>query len=238
MSLRVLIGCEFSGIVCEAFNAQDSVRAWSCDYEPREDGRYENHLDGDVLPRIRTTSPDSENWNLIGLHYTCTYFCNSGVRWLYKRHADGRSGHSHEIEPVRWEKMVESAKEFANLWKAAVDSGAAVYFENPTMHSYAASEIDKALRGWKGPSPFADRQAIDPRGFGHPETKKTWLHLHKLPHLTETNRVYNEAAALTKGQRARVHYASPGPNRWKERSRTLPGIAAAMAAQWTAHLIK
>lgn len=69
-------------------------------------------------------------------------------------------------------------------------------------------------------------QIIQPWQFGHGETKATCLWLKNLPKLTPTN--------IVEGREARVHKASPGPNRWKERSRTLPGIADAMADQWGA----
>lgn len=67
-------------------------------------------------------------------------------------------------------------------------------------------------------------QIIQPWQFGHGETKATCLWLEELPLLTPTN--------IVDGRASRVHYCSPGPDRWKERSRTLPGIADAMAEQW------
>jgi hypothetical protein len=68
-------------------------------------------------------------------------------------------------------------------------------------------------------------QIIQPWMFGHGEVKATCLWLKNLPLLTPTN--------IVNGREARVHRMSPGPNRWKERSRTLPGIAAAIADQWS-----
>ena len=67
-------------------------------------------------------------------------------------------------------------------------------------------------------------QIIQPWQYGHGETKATCLWLKGLPPLEPTD--------IVDGRQPRVHHASPGPDRWKERSRTLPGIAAAMAAQW------
>jgi hypothetical protein len=67
-------------------------------------------------------------------------------------------------------------------------------------------------------------QIIQPWQFGHGETKATCLWLKNLPKLEPTN--------IVEGRSPRVHHASPSPDRWKDRSRTLPGIAAAMAAQW------
>jgi hypothetical protein len=68
-------------------------------------------------------------------------------------------------------------------------------------------------------------QIIQPWQFGHGETKATCLWLKGLPKLTPTN--------IVEGREARVHRMSPGPDRWKERSRTFTGIAAAMADQWS-----
>lgn len=69
-------------------------------------------------------------------------------------------------------------------------------------------------------------QIIQPWQFGHGETKATCLWLKGLPKLVPTN--------IVEGREARVHKMPPGPDRWKERSRTYPGIASAMARQWSA----
>lgn len=68
-------------------------------------------------------------------------------------------------------------------------------------------------------------QIVQPWMFGHGETKATCLWLKNLPSLIPTD--------IVEGREARVHKMSPGPNRWKERSRTMVGIAEAMADQWT-----
>jgi len=230
---RALIGCEFSGAVRREMRAV-GVDCYSCDLLPAEDGSP-FHLVGDALSYLNGERGDewrAETWDLIGLHYTCTLFCNSGVRWLYRKNPHG-SGHTHEREETRWSAMRANAKELAAIWCAAVKGGARVYFENPTMHSHAAIEIERAVNelgeNWNvGPSQF-----IQPFDFGHPESKKTGLWLHNLPPLTPTKIVRNEMALLPKKQATRVHFASPGPDRWKERSRTLPGTAKAMASQWT-----
>lgn len=67
-------------------------------------------------------------------------------------------------------------------------------------------------------------QVVQPWMFGHGETKATCLWLKGLPKLAPTN--------VVEGREARVHRMPPGPNRWKERSRTYAGIAIAMADQW------
>jgi site-specific DNA-cytosine methylase len=67
-------------------------------------------------------------------------------------------------------------------------------------------------------------QIIQPWQFGHGETKATCLWLKGLPKLAPSN--------VVEGREARVHRMPPGPDRWKERSRTYSGVAEAMAAQW------
>ncbi len=231
--MKVLIACEFSGVVRRAFRERGHD-AWSCDRLPAEDGSP-FHIQGDALTAIirgcpqEHEGPDTkrEKWNLIGIHYTCTFFCNSGVQWLYVKNPHG-SGRTHEYDVDRLLKMDEAAVELARIWTAAITTGAKVYFENPVMHSHAAVRIERHCPSWSvGPS-----QWIEPCDYGHPETKKTGLWLHRLPNLIPTAIVRNEMAKLAQKDRAKVHYASPGKDRWKERSRTLPGIASAMAQQW------
>lgn len=82
--------------------------------------------------------------------------------------------------------------------------------ENPIPHKY-------------GRLPRYD-QIIQPWQYGHGETKATCLWLKGLPPLVPTN--------IVSGRVARIHRMPPGPNRWKERSKTYEGIAAAMSAQW------
>lgn len=67
-------------------------------------------------------------------------------------------------------------------------------------------------------------QYVQPWWFGHGETKMTGLWLKNLPKLQPTNEV--------DGRAPKTHYAAPGPNRWKNRSRTCAGLADAMAEQW------
>lgn len=75
-------------------------------------------------------------------------------------------------------------------------------------------------------------QYIHPWQFGHMEQKQTGLWKRNLPDLKETHNVYTEMMKLSKKERERIHYMTPGPERGKMRSRTFPGIASAMALQW------
>ena len=183
--LRVLIGCEYSGAVRDAFRARVHD-AMSCDLLPTEvDGP---HYQGDVFDVIE------DGWDLMVCHPPCTDLAVSGARHFPAKIADGRQGAA--LDFVR------------RLLDAPIER---IALENPI--SVISSKIRKP------------DQIIQPWMFGHGEVKATCLWLKNLPLLTPTN--------IVDGREARVHRMSPGPNRWKERSRTLPGVAAAIADQWS-----
>lgn len=192
--MRVLVACEFSGVVRDAFSALGHD-AWSCDLLPAESPG--NHHQGDVFGFV-----GSRNWDLMIFHWPCTRLCNSGVRWLY-------GGKGKVVDAERMEAMRQDARSFRSLLDMPVPLIAG---ENPIPHKYG-----REIMG-------SYSQIIQPWQFGHGETKATCLWLKCLPPLVPTR--------IVDGRLPRVHHASPGPNRWKERSRTLPGIAAAMAEQW------
>lgn len=189
MKLRVLVACEFSGTVRDAFAALGH-NAWSCDLLPSE--RPGNHIQSDALTVLDL------RWDLLIGHPPCTYLCNSGVRWLHTR-------------PERWELMHQACEFFLALFNAPVPR---VAIENPVMHKYAKAHIGI----WK------PMFTLQPYEHGEPETKRTCFWTKGLPPIKPSN--------VVPCTTARVHRASPGPDRWKERSRTLPGIAKAMAEQW------
>lgn len=190
--MRVLVACEFSGIVRDAFAARGHD-AWSCDLLPSE--RNGQHLLGDVWPHL-----NFQSWDLLIAHPPCTYLCNSGVCWLY-------GGKGKVRDPERWQAMEQGRDFFCKLWTAPIHR---IAIENPIPHKY-------------GRLP-AYTQIIQPWQHGHGETKATCLWLKNLPPLQPSN--------IVDGRKPRSHFESPGPDRWKERSRTLTGIAAAMAEQW------
>lgn len=195
---RVLVACEFSGTVRDAF-LRVGHDAWSCDLLPA-DPPSNRHIIADA----RTLLEDG--WDLlIVAHPPCTRLCNSGVRWLAKP-PPGRT-----LEDM-WRELDEGAEVFSDFWNAPVER---VCVENPVMHGHAK----KRIRNYSDPA-----QSVQPWQFGHGETKRTCLWLRNLPALKPTN--------VVDGRQQRVHRMSPGPNRWKERSRFFPGIAAAMAEQW------
>ena len=189
--MRVLVACEFSGIVRDAF-IERGHDAMSCDLLETE--RPGPHYVGSVFEVIYA------EWDLLIAHPPCTYLALSGVRWLY-------GGKGTERNPHRWASMEDASEFFQELLDAPVPR---IAVENPIQHRHAGL-----------PKPT---QTVQPWMFGTPETKATCLWLKNLPPLEPTN--------IVDGRIPRVHHASPGPERWKERSRTDPNIAAAMAAQW------
>lgn len=197
--MRVLVACEFSGVVRRAFAAK-GCDAWSCDLLPAEDGSNK-HLVGDARDYL------DDGWDmLLVAHPPCTRLCNSGVRWLSAPPA-GKTAEQMRAE------LREGAALFSAFWNAPIER---VCVENPVMHKHAKALIVN----YQEPA-----QSVQPWQFGHGEVKRTCFWLRNLPPLKPTN--------VVAGRHARVHLASPGPDRWKERSRFFPGIAAAMADQWT-----
>lgn len=202
--MRVLVACEYSGVVRNAFNAAGHD-AWSCDLLPAEDGSN-RHYRGDVRDILYN------GWDLLMVaHPPCTRLCNSGVRWLSKPPPS-------KTREQMWQELDDGADLFSELWNAPI---ARIAVENPVMHKHAKARI-------KNYSEFS--QSIQPWQFGHGESKRTCLWLKNLPPLKPTN--------IVSGREQRVHRMSPGPNRWKERSRFYPGIAAAMASQWGDHVMR
>ena len=181
--MKILIACEFSGIVREAF-CMLGHNAWSCDLlESEIPGQ---HIQDDVLQHI------VEGWDMMIAHPPCTYLAVSGARWWKHRQA---------------EQLLA-----LDLVRALMDAPISrIAIENPI--SIISTRIQKPT------------QIIQPWQFGHGEIKATCLWLYNLPRLRPTN--------IVEGRTPRVHYMSPGPERWRERSRTLSGIANAMAAQWS-----
>lgn len=188
--MKVLVACEYSGRVRDAFLAKghDAV---SCDLLPTEvDGP---HIQGDVLPVLQ------EPWDLIIAHPPCTRLCNSGVRWLAERNL--------------WDEM----RDGANFFLACLNANSPkVAVENPVMHKYAREIVGRR-----------PDFTVQPWQFGDPAKKRTCFWTRGLPPLTATSDMKASDAS------ADCHLASPGPDRWKERSRTYQGIANAMAEQWS-----
>lgn len=182
--MRVLVGCEFSGIVRDAFIARGHD-AISCDLQPTE--KPGPHLIMDVRKAI-----NYDKWDLGIFFPPCDHICVSGARWFKDKG-----------------EMQENALDFvARLMLAPIEK---IAIENPI--GVISTRIRKP------------DQIIQPWMFGHGETKGTCLWLKNLPPLKHTK--------VVDGRDPRVHHMPPSKNRARERSRTYPGIAEAMASQWT-----
>ncbi|MCJ8139594.1 hypothetical protein [Falsirhodobacter halotolerans] len=208
--MRILIGCETSGVMRLAFAARGHD-VWSCDLLPADD-RSNRHIVGDVRDVLH------DGWDMLAvMHPPCTRLCNSGVRWLT---APPRGRTLAEM----WADLDEGTALFADCWNAPIPR---VMIENPVMHRHAKERMPPDL-----PKP----QIVQPWWFGDEAFKATGLYLRGLPPLTATNRLTPPHKAEDPARHAvwsRIHRASPGPNRWKQRSATFPGLAAACAEQWT-----
>lgn len=179
---RVLVACEFSGVIRDAFTAQ-GCEAWSCDFMPTEKPGL--HYLGDVELILRN------DWDIMVAHPPCTHLAASGARWFRFKQRE----QAEALDFVRI--LLDAPIPFIAL-------------ENPV--GVISTRIRKP------------DQIIQPWMFGHGETKTTCLWLKNLPKLQPTD--------IVEGREQRTWKLSPSADRWKKRSRTLPGIAEAMASQW------
>jgi len=183
--MKVLVGCEYSGVVRDAF-IKAGHDAISCDLLPTEVPGP--HYQGDLRDLLNKRGGA---YDLAIFHPPCTHLAVSGARWFKDKKQE-------QAEALDFVQMLLDC----DIPKIAL--------ENPI--SIISSRIRKPT------------QIIQPWQFGHGETKATCLWLKGLPKLIPTD--------IVEGREARVHMMPPGPDRWKERSRTFTGIAQAMAEQW------
>ena len=180
--MRVLIACEYSGVVRDAFIG-GGHEAMSCDLLPTE--APGPHHEGDVRDVL------ANGWDLMIAHPPCTHLASSGARWFKFKQAE----------------QAEALEFVGFLLSAPIPH---IALENPI------GVISSRIR--------RPDQVIQPWQHGHGETKATCLWLKNLPRLQPTN--------VVDGREQRIWKMPPHKDRWKERSRTYQGIAAAMAAQW------
>lgn len=165
---RVLVACEYSGIVRNAF-LDRGFDAWSCDLLASEDNSP-RHIIGDVRELL------DQQWDLIIVaHPPCTRLCNSGVRWLTKP-PKGRT-----LESM-WADLDDAAELFSTFLNADCPR---IAIENPVMHKHGKERIHNYVE-------FS--QTIQPYQYGHGETKRTCLWLKGLPNLQPTNEVEGREA--------------------------------------------
>lgn len=225
--MRVLVGCEFSGVVREAFRARGH-EAWSCDLlAPPDNSRahiqsdlnfvlfYPNRVLGGMPRWMREAQ-----WDLLIAHPPCTYLCNSSV-WALTR-TPPRPSDGVLYGDARMTAMRDSAEFFRRLLDAPIPK---IAVENPVMHGHA-----KAIIG-RGPD-----QIIQPYNFGEDASKATGLWLKGLPPLMPTRivnpRYVNGKPRWGNQTDGGQNKLGPSADRWAKRAETYPGIAAAMAQQW------
>ncbi len=213
--MRVLIACEFSGVVRRAFRERGHD-AWSCDLLPAADHStaFAQHMVGDVRDVL------ADGWDLMIAHPPCTYLCNSAVWALHKTPPNPTAGVLYG--DARREAMEDAARLFRNLLDAPIPR---IAIENPIMHRYARAII-----------PAKYRQIIHPHQFGNDASKATCLWLKGLPPLRPTRnvppRMVNGKPRWGNQTDSGQNKLTPSDDRWAKRAETYPGIAAAMAEQW------
>ena len=205
--MKVLVACEESQTVCKAFRERGH-EAYSCDIIEPSGGHPEWHIRGDAIKAIeggQITTVDGQSHDV--------------GRWdLLIAHppcthlaVSGMRWFKEGVKPLSWK--YEAAAFFLKFAEADVER---IAIENPIC-------VMSSL--YRKPD-----QIINPWQFGHPEQKKTSLWLKNLPLLQETDNVYEYMMTLPEKERARIWWL--GSNHAKERSKTFPGIARAMAEQW------
>ena len=202
--MKVLVACEESQEVCKAFRALGH-EAYSCDIQECSGGHPEWHIQADARELLKM------EWDLVIAHPPCTYLSSVGASRLFN--AD-HTIKNRDREIKGWE-----AKEF---FLAMLNANAPmVAVENPAP-----------LRYWNLP-PYS--QIIEPYQFGHPWKKRTCLWLRGLPELQPTNLVKPTGCWTVSGggNTCRIRLkGNGGAKSAKERAKTFPGIAKAMAEQW------
>jgi hypothetical protein len=215
----ILIACEESQAVCKAYR-ENGYEAYSCDIIECSGGHPEWHIQGDVLPllngRCEFVTMDGRThriegkWDMIIAFPPCTKTSNAGARHLYK---GGMLNISRYYEGLCGKAL------FLAIWAADCDK---VIIENPTP-----SKV------FEYPEPT---QAVQPYEYGHPFTKKTLLWERGVEPLKPTNIVEPERtwcpSGSYSGKHGEKHRGMFTTDRAKNRAKTFPGIAQAMADQW------
>lgn len=208
--MRVLVGMETSGAVRSRLRAL-GVDAWSCDLLPADDGSP-HHIQGDVFDVA------GERWDWALFHPTCTYLTIS-AEWAY---TDGP--YHQKVKP---ETLVGSSRREARE-KALADFARLLALPYPKAIENPIGVVSSRIR--------KPDQVIQPHQFGDDASKATCLWLDRLPKLTPTNhvppRMVNGRPRWGNQTDGGQNKLSPGADRWKERSKTYPGVADAISTQW------
>ena len=201
--MRILVACEESQAVTIELRRLGH-EAYSCDIIECSGGHPEWHLQVDALELLKM------KWDMIIAHPPCTYLTNAGARHLWK---------GHQLNQERYQKGVEAKKFFMAFLNADCPR---IAVENPIPSR--VFELPKYT------------QTIQLYEYGHPYTKKTCLWLKGLPALVPADVVEPVAtwcpSGSYSGKHGDKHRGMFTTDRAKNRSKTFPGIAKAMAEQW------
>lgn len=202
--MRILVACEESQAVAKAFRLLGH-EAYSCDIEPCSGGHPEWHIQCDALELLKMS------WDMIIAFPPCTYMTNAGA---VRMRVNGA------IVSERYQKAMEAKAFFMRFYTADCDR---IAIENPTPMRIV------------GLPPYT--QAIQPWQFGHPYSKRTCLWLKGLPLLVPTCVVNHGVTPYVNGGSKDAYgnyrrFQGRNERDPKTRSKTFPGIANAMAAQW------
>ena len=217
--MKILVACEESQAVTKEYRRLGH-EAYSCDTIPCSGGHPEWHIMQDVLPLLNGkcsfVTMDGQahyaigRWDMIIAHPPCTYLTNAGARHLWK---------GHQLNKERYEKGLQAKAFFMAFLNADC---AHIAVENPIPSK--VYELPKYT------------QIIQPYEYGHPYTKKTCLWLKGLPQLQPTDIVEPVATWCPSGsyshKHGERHRGMFTTDRARQRSKTFPGIAKAMAEQW------
>jgi hypothetical protein len=206
--VKVLLACEESQAVTKEFRALGH-EAYSCDVLPTSGDNPEWHIQGDVLNYL------NDGWDMIIGFPPCTYMTNAGAVWMYPKKG--------QVDPMRLEKAMQAKEFFMSIYNAKA--------------TYIAIENPLPLKIVELPD---KSQVIQPYEFGDPYSKKTCLWLKNLPLLKPTN-VLTEYQPFINGGGGRLHRPNYQNKKFAagavNRSKTFPGIAKAMADQWSRHAV-
>jgi len=216
--MKVLIACEESQAVTIEFRKL-GIEAFSCDIQECSGGHPEWHIKGDAIDTIY-----GQHWDLMIGHPPCTYLSFVGIRWFNIDRYKDKAVERHQ-------KKDEAINFFLKMWNAPIKH---ICLENP--RGFIQNQL-----------PYS--QMIHPYYFGDECTKATLLWLKNLPKLfhskgdlfSDKTHVYKGEMAISGSGSERLfgmHMLKLSqPERAKLRSKTFPGIAKAMATQWTEYLL-
>lgn len=202
--MKVLVACEYSGIVRDAFSRQGHD-ATSCDLLPTDAPWGGAHYQGDVFDII------GEGWDLMVAHPPCTYLCSSGLHW------NGRV-------PGRAELTMQALDFVQRLLNAPIPK---IALENPVGRiNTAIRKPDQTIQPYDFGDNASKKTCLWLKGLPILlPTKRFHGRMVKAPNGKMIERWENQCDT---GQDKRT----PSADRWKIRSKTYPGIADAMASQW------